>query len=62
MLGIEISFYALGFLTCLGLLTVIVEVLDRSEKAEKQSKELSKQIKKQLKIKTIREESKIDID
>lgn len=62
MFGIEISFYALGFLTCLGLLTIIVEVLDREEKLQKRSKELTKEIKRQLKIKTNREETKIDID
>lgn len=62
MFGLEVSFYALGFLTCLGLLTVIVEVLDREEKAQKKSKELTKEIKRQLKIKTNREESNIDID
>lgn len=62
MFGIEVSFYALGFLTCLGLLTIIVEVLDREEKLQKRSKELTKEIKRQIKIKNNREETKIDID
>lgn len=62
MFGIEVSFYALGFLTCLGLLTIIVEVFDREEKLQKRSKELTKEIKRQIKIKNNREETKIDID
>ena len=38
MLGIEIAFFALGFVTCLFLLTVITEVNDRDKKNKKELK------------------------
>lgn len=62
MFGIEIGFYFLGFVTCLLLIAIITEVLDREEKEQKKSKQLTREIKKQLKIRTNREETKIDID
>lgn len=62
MLGIEISFYFIGFLSCLFLIAIILEVIERENKQQKRSKELTKEIKRQLKIKTNREETKIDID
>lgn len=62
MLGIEISFYFIGFLSCLFLIAIILEVIERENKLQKRSKELTNEIKRQMKIKTNREETKIDID
>ena len=62
MIGIEISFYFIGFLSCLFLIAIILEIIERENKLQKKSKELTKEIKRQLKIKTNREETKIDID
>lgn len=62
MIGIEISFYFIGFLSCLFLIAIILEIIERENKQQKKSKELTKEIKRQLKIKTCREETKIDID
>ena len=61
MLGIEIAFYALGFLTCLALIAIITEVNDR-EKSNK--KELRKTYREQLTEQTIednRDEIEIDV-
>ena len=60
--GIELGFYALGFVTCLLLIAIITEVLDREERAQKKSKSITKEIRKQLTIKNNREKSKIDVD
>ena len=38
MFGIEVAFYALGFVTCLFLLAVITEVNDRDKKNKKELK------------------------
>lgn len=62
MLGIEISFYFIGFLTCLLLVTIIEEVIDKDNKLQRKSKRMNYEIKKQIKIKTNRKNSKIDID
>lgn len=61
MFGIEVAFYALGFLTCLALLTIITEVNDRDKKNKK---ELRKNYREQLTEQTIednRDEIEIDI-
>ena len=38
MLGIEVAFYALGFLTCLALIAIITEVNDKDKKNKKEIK------------------------
>lgn len=38
MFGIEIAFYALGFVTCLFLLAVITEINDKDKKNKKEIK------------------------
>ena len=61
MFGIEVAFYALGFLTCLVLIAIITEVNDR-EKSNK--KELRKNYREQLteqKVEDNREEINIDV-
>lgn len=61
MFGIEVAFYALGFLTCLALIAIITEVNDR-EKSNK--KELRKTYREQLteqKVEDNREEINIDV-
>ena len=61
MLGIEIAFYALGFVTCLALIAIITEVNDK-DKSNK--KELRKNYREQLteqKVEDNREEINIDI-
>ena len=61
MLGIEIAFYALGFVTCLALIAIITEVNDK-DKSNK--KELRKNYREQLTEQTIednRDEIEIDV-
>lgn len=61
MLGIEIAFFTLGFLTCLGLLAIITEVID---KEKKNKKDLKKNYREQLTEQTIednRDEIEIDV-
>ena len=38
MFGIEVAFYALGFLTCLVLIAIITEVNDREKSNKKEIK------------------------
>ena len=38
MFGIEVAFYALGFLTCLGLIAIIEEVNDKDKKNKRELK------------------------
>lgn len=38
MFGVEVAFYALGFVTCLFLLAVITEINDRDKKNKKELK------------------------
>ena len=38
MFGIEVAFYALGFLTCLALIAIITEVNDREKSNKKEIK------------------------
>lgn len=47
MFGIEVAFYALGFVTCLFLLTVITEVNDRDKKNKKELKKSYREALKQ---------------
>jgi hypothetical protein len=61
MFGIEIAFYALGFLTCLALIAIITEVNDKDKKNKK---ELRKNYREQLteqKVEDNREEINIDV-
>lgn len=61
MFGIEIAFYALGFLTCLALIAIITEVNDKDKKNKK---ELRKTYREQLTEQTIednRDEIEIDV-
>ena len=67
MFGIEVAFYALGFITCLFLLAVITEVNDRDKKNKKELKKsyrnaLKKQEEEQNYILSeTREDIEIDI-
>ena len=61
MFGIEVAFYALGFLTCLALIAIITEVNDKDKKNKK---ELRKNYREQLteqKVEDNREEINIDV-
>lgn len=61
MFGIEISFYALGFLTCLGLITIIEEVNDKDKKAKRELRRRHRKALAEQKIDTNREEINIDV-
>lgn len=67
MFGIEIAFYALGFVTCLFLLAVITEVNDRDKKNKKELKKSyrnalkEQEEEKQYILSETREDINIDI-
>lgn len=61
MFGIEISFYALGFLTCLALIAVIEEVNDKDRKAKRELRRKHRRALAEQKIDTNREEINIDV-
>lgn len=61
MFGIEISFYALGFLTCLALIAVIEEVNDKDRENKKELKRRHRKALAEQKIDTNREEINIDV-
>lgn len=58
MFGIEVAFYALGFLTCLGLIAVIDEVNSRDKENKKM---IRRKHREALKEQTI-DENRNDID
>lgn len=61
MFGIEVAFFALGFLTCLVLIAIITEVNDKDKKNRK---ELRKTYREHLTEQTIednRDEIEIDV-
>lgn len=61
MFGIEVSFYFLGFLSCLVLIAIIMEVNDKDKKNKKKLKEnFRKQLKEQI-IENNQEEIDIDV-
>ena len=60
MFGLEVAFYALGFLTCLGLIAVIEEVNDKDRKNKR---ELRRKHRRALAEQTIDDNrNEIDID
>lgn len=61
MFGIEISFYALGFLTCLGLIAIIEEVNDKDKKAKRELRRRHRKALAEQKIDTNREKINIDV-
>ena len=61
MFGIEVAFYALGFLTCLGLIAIIEEVNDKDKKNKRELKRKYRTMLKEQKIDNNREEINIDV-
>lgn len=61
MFGIEVSFYFLGFLTCLGLIAIIEEVNDKDKKAKRELRRRHRKALAEQKIDTNREEINIDV-
>ena len=61
MFGIEIAFYALGFLTCLGLIAVIEEVNDKDRKNKKELRRRYRSALREQKIDNNRDEINIDV-
>lgn len=61
MFGLEVAFFAIGFLTCFVLLTIVTEV---TTKEKENKKELRRKYRRMLDIQTIelnQEEINIDI-
>lgn len=61
MFGIEIAFYALGFLTCLALIAIITEVNDKDKKNKKELKKTYRKALAEQKVEDNRDEINIDI-
>ena len=61
MLGIEVAFYALGFLTCLGLIAVVEEVNDKDRENKKELRRKHREALKEQKIDNNRDEINIDV-
>ena len=61
MFGIETAFYALGFLTCLGLIAIIEEVNDKDRKNKRDLRRKHRKALAEQKIDSNREEIEIDI-
>ena len=60
MFGIEVAFYALGFISCLILIAIVEEVNDKDKR---QKKELKRKYRKMLKEQTIEtNQNEINID
>ena len=60
MFGIEVAFYALGFISCLILIAIVEEVNDKDKR---QKKELKRKYRKMLKEQLIESnQDTIDID
>lgn len=61
MFGIEVAFYALGFLTCLGLIAIIEEVNDKDKKNKKELRRKHREALKEQTIDNNRDEINIDV-
>lgn len=61
MFGIEVSFYALGFVSCLLLITIIEEVNDKDKSNKRALKRKYRAMLKKQQIETNQEEIEIDI-
>lgn len=61
MFGIEVAFYALGFLTCLILIAIIEEVNDKEKKNKRELKRKYRKMLREQKIISNQEETEIDI-
>jgi hypothetical protein len=61
MFGIEIAFYALGFLTCLALIAIITEVNDREKSNKKELRKTYRNALAEQKVEDNREEINIDV-
>lgn len=61
MFGIEVAFYALGFLTCLGLIAVVEEVNDKDKKNKKELRRKHREALKEQTIDDNRNEINIDV-
>lgn len=63
MFGLEIAFFALGFLTCLILIAIITEVNDKDKKNKREVKQRKYELEKEQEkeISSLREDVNIDI-
>lgn len=61
MFGIEVAFYALGFLTCLALIAIITEVNDCDKKNKKELKKTYRKALAEQVIEDNRDEIEIDV-
>ena len=61
MFGIEVSFYALGFLTCLGLIAIIEEINDKDKKAKRELRRKHRRALAEQKIEDNRDNIEIDV-
>lgn len=61
MFGIEIAFYALGFLTCLALIAIVTEVNDREKSNKKELRKTYRNALAEQKVEDNREEINIDV-
>lgn len=61
MFGIEVGFYALGFVSCLLLITIIEEVNDKDKTNKRALKRKYRAMLKKQQIETNQEEIEIDI-
>lgn len=61
MFGIEVAFYALGFLTCLGLIAIIEEVNDKDRENKKELRRKHREALKEQKIDDNRNDIEIDV-
>ena len=61
MFGIEVAFYALGFLTCLALIAVIEEVNDKDRENKKELRRKHRRALAEQKIDNNRDEINIDV-
>lgn len=61
MFGIEIAFYALGFLTCLALIAIITEVNDKDKKNKKELRKTYRKALAEQKVEDNRDEINIDV-
>lgn len=60
MFGIEVAFFAIGFLTCFVLLTIVTEV---TSKEKENKRELRRKYRRMLDVQTIEtNQSEINID
>lgn len=60
-MSIEVIFYFIGFLTCLALIAIIMEVNERDAKNKKELKKRYRDMLKEQTIETIQDTINIDI-